>query len=57
MNAPEMSWVMATTMQGSASRFFMICPLVSGSRLDVYKRQRRDYLRVLFGDSIKEETE
>ena len=35
MNAPETSWVMATTMQGSASRFFMICPLVSGSRLAV----------------------
>ena len=33
MNAPETSWVMATTMQGRASRFSMTCPLVSGSRL------------------------
>ena len=32
---PETSWVMATTMQGRASRFSMICPLVSGSRLAV----------------------
>ncbi len=35
MNAPETSWVMATTMQGRASRFSMTCPLVSGSRLAV----------------------
>ena len=27
MNAPETSWVMATTMQGRASRFSMTCPL------------------------------
>ena len=30
MKAPETSWVMATTMQGRASRFSMTCPLVSG---------------------------
>ena len=35
MNAPDTSWVMATTMQGRASRFSMTCPLVSGSRLAV----------------------